>query len=86
MITTEHVRAAGGIVHSDGNIFFTNLEKLNAAVTLAQQAEAHPVGYLIRKADQPNTKGWLIPADQVGSYQRDTLTREPVYTIKGAKP
>ncbi len=47
---------------------------------LAQQAEAHPVGYLIRKADQPNTKGWLIPADQVGSYQRDTLTREPVYT------
>ena len=37
-ITNEHIRAAGGIVHSDGNIFFTNLEKPNAAVLAAQPA------------------------------------------------
>ena len=31
-ITKEQVRASGGIVHSDGNIFFTNIDQLNAAV------------------------------------------------------
>jgi hypothetical protein len=30
-LTVEDVRKAGGIVHSDGNIFFTNLAQLNAA-------------------------------------------------------
>lgn len=30
--THDAIRAAGGIVHSDGNIFFTNLDKLHAAV------------------------------------------------------
>jgi hypothetical protein len=30
--THDDIRAAGGIVHSDGNIFFTNLEKLHAAM------------------------------------------------------
>lgn len=29
-ITKEQVRSAGGIVHSNGNVFFTNLEQLNA--------------------------------------------------------
>lgn len=29
-LTHDDVRAAGGIVHSDGNIFFTNIDKLNA--------------------------------------------------------
>ena len=31
-LTKEEVRAVGGIVHSDGNIFFTNIEQLNAAI------------------------------------------------------
>ena len=31
-LTKDDVRAAGGIVHSDGNIFFTNIEQLNAAI------------------------------------------------------
>ncbi len=37
-ITQEQIRAAGGIVHRDGNIFFTNIDQLNAA--LAQPASA----------------------------------------------
>lgn len=37
-LTHEHVRAVGGIVHGDGNIFFTNIEKLNAAVEAAKPA------------------------------------------------
>ena len=31
-LSADDVRAAGGIVHSDGNIFFTNIGKLNAAI------------------------------------------------------
>jgi hypothetical protein len=31
-LTHDAIRTAGGIVHADGNIFFTNLDKLNAAI------------------------------------------------------
>ena len=31
-LTAEDVRKAGGIVHGDGNIFFTNINQLNEAV------------------------------------------------------
>ena len=31
-LTKETIREAGGIVHGDGNIFFTNLDQLNAAI------------------------------------------------------
>jgi len=31
-ITREQVRSAGGIVHADGNVFFTSLEQLNELV------------------------------------------------------
>jgi hypothetical protein len=34
-LTTEAIRAAGGIVHKDGNVFFTNLEQLNQAIKAA---------------------------------------------------
>ena len=40
-LTHEQIRAAGGIVHSDGNIFFTNIEKLNNSIA-ATQAQAKP--------------------------------------------
>lgn len=40
VLTHEHVRAAGGIVHSDGNIFFTNIEKLNNAIAIAAGVRA----------------------------------------------
>lgn len=36
VLTYDQVREAGGIVHKDGNIFFTNLDKLNNALQLAQ--------------------------------------------------
>jgi len=31
-LTVENIRAANGIVHSDGNIFFTNIDQLNRAI------------------------------------------------------
>lgn len=34
-LTREHVRASGGIVHSDGNVFFTSLDQLNGAIERA---------------------------------------------------
>ena len=37
-LTDDDIRKAGGIVHRDGNIFFTNIAKLNAAI------EAHITG------------------------------------------
>lgn len=47
-ITTESIRAAGGIVHSDGRIFFTNIEQVRAAV--AGQPMKH-VGYTCGDGD-----------------------------------
>lgn len=38
-ITVESIRAAGGIVHSDGNIFFTNIDKLRAALLASSPAD-----------------------------------------------
>lgn len=34
-LTKVHIRKAGGIVHSDGNVFFTNIDSLNQAVLYA---------------------------------------------------
>ena len=36
-LTIENIRAVNGIVHSDGNIFFTNLDQLNRAIEGAKQ-------------------------------------------------
>lgn len=41
-IEAEDIRAAGGIVHSDGNIFFTNIDQLRAAVAAALGRGAVP--------------------------------------------
>ncbi|MBY8999178.1 MAG: hypothetical protein KGD60_15810, partial [Candidatus Thorarchaeota archaeon] len=38
-VTKESIRAAGGIVHSDGNIFFTNITQLQAALTQPEQVK-----------------------------------------------
>lgn len=43
-ITQEDVRAVGGMLHRDGNIFFINLEVLNKAV---QHAIARPFSYAV---------------------------------------
>lgn len=55
------------------------------AALLKAISDAEPVGYLIRKVGEPNARGWLIPAMQAGSYQRDSLTREPVFSLNGIK-
>ena len=31
-LTKDQIRAAGGIVHGDGNIFFTNIDQINSAI------------------------------------------------------
>jgi len=38
-LTDEDVRAVGGIVHRDGNIFFTNIEMLNKVILAAQRSK-----------------------------------------------
>ena len=42
--THDAIRSAGGIVHGDGNIFFTNLDKLHAAVRSNAAAQRLPTG------------------------------------------
>ena len=37
-LTDEQIRKAGGIVHRDGNIFFTNINQLNSAIESAATA------------------------------------------------
>ena len=38
VLSEQDVRDAGGIVHRDGNVFFTNIDKLNEAI-LAKLAD-----------------------------------------------
>jgi hypothetical protein len=38
-MTPEKVRAVGGIVHSDGNVFFTNMAQLNEAIGIKEKSE-----------------------------------------------
>lgn len=42
-LTAADVRRAGGIVHSDGNVFFTNLDMLNKAIAGSQASTQQPV-------------------------------------------
>lgn len=46
MITIEQIRAVGGIVHSDGNIFFKDISMLHAL-----EAPAAPAGLLTAARD-----------------------------------
>lgn len=39
-LTAADVRRAGGIVHSDGNVFFTNLDMLNKAISGSKEGGA----------------------------------------------
>jgi hypothetical protein len=45
-ITQEQIRAAGGIVYCDGNIFFTNIDQLNAALAQPASAPAAVSGWM----------------------------------------
>jgi hypothetical protein len=40
VLTEADVRAAGGIIHRDGNVFFTNIEAMNRAILAAKSAPA----------------------------------------------
>lgn len=44
-VTVEQIRAAGGIVHSDGNIFFTNIDHFRTAVAAALGRGVVPSGW-----------------------------------------
>ena len=48
ILNKDDIRAAGGIVHSDGNVFFTNIDQLNAAILqkLAGAEVPGPFGYV----------------------------------------
>ena len=38
-VTKDSIRAAGGIVHSDGNVFFTNIDQIKAMLAAPAQAQ-----------------------------------------------
>ena len=38
-LTVENIRDVGGIVHKDGNIFFTNIEQANRAMLAAREVK-----------------------------------------------
>lgn len=42
-VTVESIRAAGGIVHGDGNIFFTNIAQLRASLPAPKAVQAEPM-------------------------------------------
>lgn len=47
-VVEQKIREAGGIVHGDGNIFFTNVEVFQRAIAaLAGAAQAEPVAWLL---------------------------------------
>ena len=45
---------------------------------------AEPVAYIVRSVKRPSERGTLIHADKAGSYQRATLSLEPIYTAPPA--
>ena len=54
VLSEQDVRDAGGIVHRDGNVFFTNIDKLNEAILakladLLKDAERWQMSHLISK-------------------------------------
>lgn len=58
------IRTAGGIVHSDGNIFFTNSEMFLAAARAALLADK-PFGYWHQGATEDESD--FFKADQMGN-------------------
>lgn len=58
-------------------------QKFSAA--LAQPAASgEPVAYLVRDVNGERGTGMLVRACNIGSYQRATLEREPLYTARPA--
>ena len=58
-ITQDAIRAAGGIIHRDGNIFFTNIEKLNAAIQ--HYLDQRKAELLVLPAPDKAESGWTEP-------------------------
>ena len=59
-LTPDDVRKAGGIVHSDGNIFFTNIEKLNSCIGIKEQpAQQEPDLSELKPETQKQMREWL---------------------------
>lgn len=76
-ITQEQIRAAGGIIHRDGNIFFTNIDQLNAA--LAQPASEPAAPEFVRvaraKLDSLLSEGYKISGYSIERNDTEGTTR-----------
>lgn len=71
-VTKDSIRAAGGIVHSDGNVFFTNIDQIKAMMAAPVQAvvkdslttqeptplEVRLVDTLLGQAQEPFAPDW----------------------------
>ena len=62
---TATIRAAGGIVHRDGNIFFTNVAQFESAARASQMGEVlHRMKYHPERAENGDEVDWdLYPID-----------------------
>lgn len=91
-LTDERIRAAGGIVHKDGNIFFKNIDVLRAVLAQAAPVAvpAKPVAWMkFRAAQSWDGRGdidhneWLEVC-QPGEIGDDKLPAFPVYAAPAA--
>jgi hypothetical protein len=73
-ITLEAIRAAGGIVHSDGNIFFRDISMLQGLAGAAPAAVA-PQG----------ERQWICPTRTVADLANNLLTMDQALPIYGAQ-
>ena len=49
-LSHDDIRAAGGIVHRDGNVFFTNVEQLNQAIKYKEDTAALAVAPTLKES------------------------------------
>lgn len=66
------------------HIFAATYEPEARASLAAKAPAAEPVAYIVRSVKRPSERGTVIHADKAGSYQRATLSLEPIYTAPPA--
>jgi len=75
-MTTEQIRAAGGIVHGDGNIFFTNAGQLAAYVAAQSSGAPAVVAETVARfwcIESTNSADWCFSASRDGVLKNAEL-------------
>jgi hypothetical protein len=64
----------------NGNRLYCESQWRGWKARAAKAPAAEPVAYIVRSVKRPSERGMVIHADKAGSYQRATLSLEPIYT------